>query len=165
MPTDPNELIPEDLATILCDGHIESSLQRRLAAMIRQDPRFTDELKQLEALTADADGDDLWDGLKCNQDFDCLLESRHWKHPEEILNPTGNDLYEVSYRKLLAIAGARAARADDPTPVHRVRERLQQAEKEAASDAEFAVMEALQNLSNAAIHEVLRRVRRFYGLD
>ena len=156
------ELTLEDLAQIVSGGNIEGDLQDRVAAVIRTDPRFAEQFEQLEALAADAAAEDLWDGFERNQEFDRLLETESWEDPAEILNPEGSDLYEVSYRKLLAIADARIARTEHPGLVEAVKDRLQRAEEKSAERAVYQVAEALRNLSVDSAEKVVAEVRRKY---
>ena len=105
------QLTLEDLAQIVCEGNIEGELQVRVAAVIRTDPRFAQQFEALEAMAAEIGAEDLWEGVERNQEFDQLLEAESWENPTEILNLDGGDLYEVSYRKLIAVADARLAKA------------------------------------------------------
>jgi hypothetical protein len=82
--------------------------------------------------------------------------------PAEVLNPDGSDLYEVSYRKLIAVADARLAKAADTAPIQAVRERLHRAEETLAKDAVFKVAETLKNLSADTAEKVIAEVRRDY---
>ncbi len=152
----------EDLAQIVCEGNIEGDLQERLVAVIRTDPRFSRQFEELEATAAEIGAEDLWEGLERHQEFDRLLAAESWDDPAEILNPDDGDLYEVSYRKLLAVADARIARAQDPAPIQAVKDRLLRAEKKLAKDAVFQVAEALKNLSTDTAEKVIVDVRRKY---
>ncbi len=152
----------EDLAQIVCEGNFEGDLQDRVVAAIRTDPRFTQQFEELEAMAAEIGAEDLWEGVERNEEFDRLLAAESWEDPAEILNPDGSDLYEVSYRKLLAVADARLARADDPAPIQAVKDRLLQAEEKLAKDAVFPVAEALKNLSADTAEKVIAEVRRDY---
>ncbi len=152
----------EDLAQIVCEGNIEGELQERVAAAIRTDPRFAQQFEELEAKAAEVGAEDLWEGLERNEEFDRLLAAESWEDPAEILNPDGSDLYEVSYRKLIAVADARIARAEDPAPIQAVKDRLLRAEEKLAKDAVFQVAEALKHLSADAAEKVMAEVRRDY---
>jgi hypothetical protein len=156
------QLTLEDLAQIVCEGNVEGELQERVAGAIRTDPRFGRQFEQLEAMAAEIGADDLWEGVERNQEFDHLLEADAWDDPAEILNPDGGDLYEVSYRKLIAVADVRIAKADDPAPIQVVRDRLLRAEEKLAKDAVFKVAEALRNLSADTAEKVIAEARRDY---
>jgi hypothetical protein len=52
----------EDLAQIVCEGNVEGELQKRVAAVIRTDPRFAQQFEQLEAMAAEIGAGDLWEG-------------------------------------------------------------------------------------------------------
>ena len=140
---------------IVSDGEIEGELQDRVATAIRSDPRFADQFVELEALAAEAQTTDLWEGLDRQREFDRLLEAGHWNDPAEILNPKGSDLYEVNYRRLIAVAEARLARNDDAEPIRRTLERLLRAELAAASKAVYLIAEAVKNLSKTTSERVL----------
>jgi hypothetical protein len=150
----------EDLVQVVCEGNVEGELQERIATVLRTDPRFAEQFEELETLTADAGAEDLWEGLERHQEFDRLLAVPDWDDPAEVLNPHNYDFYEVSYRKLLAVAEARLARAEDPAPIRDVRDRLLKAEKARARDAVFAVAEALKPFSQQTADEVIAEVRR-----
>ena len=150
------------MAQIVCEGNIEGELQDRLAAVIRTDPRFAQQFEELEAMAAEIGAEDLWEGVERNQEFDRLLGAESWGDPAEILNPDGGDLYEVSYRKLIAVADARLARAKDPAPIQAVKDRLLKAEEKLAKDAVFKVAEAVKNLSADTAEKVVAEVRRDY---
>jgi hypothetical protein len=111
-------------------------------------------------MAAEIGADDLWEGVERNQEFDHLLEADSWDDPAEILNPDGGDLYEVSYRRLIAVADARLARVADPAPVQAVKTRLLQAEEKVAKDVVFKVAEALRNLSADTAEKVIAEARR-----
>jgi hypothetical protein len=150
----------EDLAQIVCEGNVEGELQERLAGAIRTDPRFARQFEQLEAMAAEIAADDLWEGVERNQEFDRLLEAESWDDPAEVLNPDGGDLYEVSYRRLIAVADARLARTDDPALIQAVRDRILRAEEKLAKDTVFKVAEALRNLSSDTAEKVITEARR-----
>ena len=162
MKAEPTQLTLEDLALIVSDGDIEGELQERIAEVIRTDPRFTEQFEQLESLAVDAGADDLFDGFERNREFDQLLEAESWEAPAEILNPDGSELYEVSYRKLLAIADARIARTEHPGLIQAVKDRLQRAEEKSAERAVYQVADALKNLSVETAEKVFVEVRRKY---
>jgi hypothetical protein len=152
----------EDLAQIVCEGNVEGELQDRVAAVIRTDPRFAQQFEQLEAMATEIGAEDLWEGLERNQEFDRLLETESWKDPAEVLNPHGSDLYEVSYRKLIAVTDVRLGKAADPAPIQTVRDRLLRAEEKLAKDAVFQVAEAVKHLSVDTAEKVIADVRRHY---
>ena len=153
----------EDLAQIVCEGNIEGELQNRVATVIRTDPRFAEQFEELEALATEIDAEDLWEGLERNQEFGRLLEAESWEDAVEVLNPDGRDLYEVSYRNLIAVADARLAKAvDDPAPIQVAKDRLLQAEEKLAKDAVFQIAEAVKNLSVDTAETVIAEVRRDY---
>ena len=161
------ELTLEELVQIVCGGNIDGELQEKVAKIIRADPEFAEQFADLEAMAAAAGADDLWDGLERHQDVDRLLAAETWQDPAEVLNPEGSDLYEVSYRKLLAVADARIAAADpsqgqDPSLIEALRDRLQKAEEKLAADSVFQVAEALRNLSDDTAEKVIGAVRRKY---
>ena len=162
MKTEPTKLTLEDLALIVSDGDIEGELQKRIANVIRSDSRFAEQFEQLEALAADAGTDDLWDGFERNREFDRLLEAESWNDPAEVLNPDASELYEVSYRRLLAIADARIARTEHPGLIQSVKDRLLRAEEKSADRAVYQVAEALKNLSVDTAEKVIVEVRRKY---
>jgi hypothetical protein len=155
------ELSLGDLAQIVCEGNVEGELQDRVASVIRSDPRFAKQFEELETMASEIGAEDLWDGLERNQEFDRLLAAESWEDPAQILNPDGGDLYEVSYRKLLAVADARLARDEEPAPILAVKDRLLRAEEKLANDAVFQVAEALKNLSPDAAEKVVAEARRY----
>jgi hypothetical protein len=159
VPTDA-ELSLEDLAQIVCEGNIEGELQQRVARVIRSDPRFAHKFAVLEEMTAEAGAEDLWEGLDRHLELDRLLEDGSWEDPAEVLEPAGNDHYQVSYRGLLAVADARIAKADDPAPIQAVKDRLLRAQRQPLQNAVFQVAEALEKLSPGAAEEVIAEVRR-----
>jgi hypothetical protein len=159
LPTD-SELSLDDLAQIVCDGNIDGDLQERVARVIRSDPRFARHFERLEEMTAEAGAEDLWEGLGRHLEFNRLLASESWEDPAEILNPDGDEDYQVSYRKLLAVADARIAKAADPAPIEAVKERLLRAQRQPVKNAVFQVAEALEKLSAGAAEEVIAEVRR-----
>jgi hypothetical protein len=152
----------EDLARIVCEGDVEGGLQERLTHLLRTDPRFVEHFEELETMAAEAGAEDLWDGYDRHQEFDRLLAVPVWDDPAEVLNPRGELFYQVNYRKLLAIAEARLARAEDPAPIRDVRDRLLKAEKVPAQQAVFVVAEALQHLSQQTADKVVAEVRSTY---
>jgi hypothetical protein len=152
----------DDLAQISCAGNVEGDLQERVAAVLRTDPRFTRQFEQLEAMAAEVGAEDLWEGLERNEEFDRLLAAESWEDPAEILKPETNDFYEVSYRKLLAVADARLGRTDDPAPIQAVKDRLLRAEEKLAKDAVFQVAEAVKHLSPETAEKVIAEARRDY---
>jgi hypothetical protein len=165
MSREPNPAVAltlEDLAQIVCGGNVEGELQDRVASAIRTDPRFARQFEELEAMASEIGAEDLWDGLVRNEEFDRLLAAESWDDPAEVLNPCSNDLYEVSYRKLLAVAESRIARAEDPAPIQTVKDRLLEAEDKLAKDAVFKVAEALEDLSVDTAENVIAEVRRDY---
>ena len=163
METDEAELTFEDLVRILCEGDVDGELQERVARVIRTDPRFTEQITQLEAMAAAARADDLWDGLERHLEVDRLLAAESWEDPATILNPEKDHLYELSYRKLLAVADARLATANDPVAVEVLKARLQKAESKVAANTVFQITEALGNLSVATAEKVIDKVRRKYS--
>ena len=128
----------EELADVADGDALHTQEARdRLARVIQTDPRFAEQLEHLEALARDAGvkrGSYRGIGLEENQDFDRLLADDGWRDPAEVLDPDGQRGF--SYGRLIAIARARAARAEDPSSLHAMRERLERAR--AASRGETA---------------------------
>ncbi|MEE8525665.1 MAG: hypothetical protein V3T72_17140 [Thermoanaerobaculia bacterium] len=151
-----------DLAKIVCEGDVEGELQERLTKVLRTDPRFTEQFEELDTMAAEAGAEDLWEGLDLHRDFDRLLAVPVWEDPAEVLNPERDRFYQISYRKLLAVAEARLARAEDPAPIRDLRDRLLRAEKGPAQQAVYAVAEALSPLSQTTADKVVAEVRSKY---
>ena len=157
---DPGELGLEDLVRIFCEGDIDDELRERLQSTLRTDPRLSRKFEQLEAMQADAGSVNLWQGFNRNQELDCLLEAGPWEDPSEILHPEGPADGELDYRQLIAVADARAGRAEDPRLILEVRKRLLRAEQKRAQVAALAITETLRCFSDETAERVFKEVRQ-----
>ncbi len=120
-----DELTTEDVTRILdTDRLLPEETHYRLAAWVRSEPTFADQVHQVEILAADAGyADDLSAGLRLNEEFDRLLE-KTWDHPVTVLEPDNIEA-DVKFAEFIAIAEARAGRADDPQLLLAIKTRLE----------------------------------------
>ncbi len=140
--SDPEASLTLEELALLADGMVESlsdDAARRLAAVIRADPRFSDELAVLEKLAVEAgvrpdeSNGRLSAAVASDQALGRLLAAEGWRHPGEILDPDGS--VGVPYAPLIALAAARQETAADPSRLEEVRRRLEEAlAAEAAED-------------------------------
>ncbi len=135
----------EELA-LLADGMVESlsdDAVRRLAEVIRSDPRFAADLAALEKLAGEAgappdeSGGRLSAAVAADRALGRLLAAEGWTHPAEILDPDG--CAGVPYASLIALATARQETAEYPSRLEEVRRRLEEAL--AAETAEDRLLE------------------------
>ncbi len=116
---------------------------RRLAAVIRTDPRFSSQFAELEKLAGEAGSRPgeaagrLSAAVAADQALDRLLAAEGWTHPAEILDPDGST--GVPYTSLIDLATARQETAEEPSQVRAVRRRLEEAF--AAEGAEDRLLE------------------------
>ena len=124
----------EDLAHLLArNNQLPFATIRKLEQVVRTDSRFAKHVDELEALARDAGIDTALDdwpvaAFYCHRDFDRLVEVEDWQHPAEVLDPDGT--LGISYRELMRVAEARAARSREPGRWRELRGRLDRAWRE-----------------------------------
>ncbi len=172
--------IPEDLLTLedaalLADpnGQLTRDAVRRVRRLARTDPRVIPLFEYLEALADESDlpeTDDRLDvGLKCLTDVERLLQADDWRHPAEVLDPTGE--IGVNYPGLVKLAAAWARQAGESGRYRAVERKLERAwseEKARNQPAEDFVArlcevepaEAERLLRQAAVRYRARRRKR-----
>ncbi len=128
-----DDLALADLAVVLDAGGNLGGTPGRLARLLRAGPHFAPQLAGLETLAADAGLEqDLEIALLHHRRFERLLAAGSWKDPGEVLGV--EDPEALCYPDLVRIADARAARADDPSAILEVKERLLAAEVRALEE-------------------------------
>ncbi len=112
-----------DLA-ILADGtgNIPDDTARRLAPLIRHDPRVAAEMDQLQQMADDANVARLADGLFTFEILETLLGAT-WETPRDVLDPN----LEIPYRELIEMSQAMARRSaeSDKEPLIKIVTRLE----------------------------------------
>ncbi len=134
------DLLTLEDAALLADpgGQIPKATLDRVRKLVRTDPRVASHYDYLEALADEADlpatGDRLFVGLRCLRDVERLEEARDWRHPGEVLDPTGE--LGISYPELVQLAGMRARQEGERQRYRTVERRLARAwSEEKAGDA------------------------------
>ena len=94
-----------------------------VAEIIAEDPRFTEQRRQLEALSKIAGSDWLGGGLFAHQEVEQLLAAEGWEHPVEVL---GGEIEDINYPQLIRVAAALAEQAEDPGPLLALERPLEQ---------------------------------------
>ena len=94
-----------------------------IATILREDPRFAEQLAKLEAMARDVGVESVLDGFEVHRQFDILM-STDWEHPSDVLD---EDPENVFYEQLLHLATTLADRADEPEKLLSVERRLESA--------------------------------------
>jgi len=129
-------LTDRDIAEIFAgrDTFDEATLAR-LAAYIRGDPRLEPQIVGLRRKARDAglnpvDSSEAYSlALSYCQDLEALLARDDWEDPLEILDPQklGPGIRQIAYVEMILLAEAQAQRADDPTKIRAVKEKIERA--------------------------------------
>lgn len=153
-----------DIAQILAENDLSKDGWKRLARFVSEEPRFAEQIAELEQLTRDAgmvpEPEDLLSGLIVNEDLDELLATSDWRHPGELFD---TDPEDVRYDAYLNVADARLARAEDPQ-LRALRERLAhlQAEQKAKDELLDRLEDTFRKMNGAEAERYLGFVRGRY---
>ena len=113
----------EDLARITSvrDADVQDDTVIRLAALVRADPRFADQLQELERMKQVTAAESLYDGWAACDLLRELVEAEGWEHPAEVIHES---LAETCGPTLIPLIDRSIEDADDPERLLAVRERL-----------------------------------------
>ncbi len=157
----------EDAALVADEqGQLPRDTEGRVRRLVRSDPRVTGHFDYLEELADEArmpeTSERLHVGFQCLEELERLEQAADWRHPAEVLDPTGE--IGIPYRELLQLAGMRARQAAAPERYRSIERKLERAwsvEKEGEALAErFA--ERLCAAEPATAERLLRHATRQY---
>ncbi len=127
-----NILTLQDVALLLAGkpDQIPRDTARRMAEVIRTEPRYAERVEELRTLAREAGfepvrDEDLETALDSRRDLERLLTAEGWEHPAEVLDPQGE--IGISYRELACLAAARAEREEGRGRARAVQEKLERA--------------------------------------
>ncbi len=165
--------IPEDFLTLEDaalladpDGQLPRETLDRVRRLVRTDPRAAAHYEFLETLAEEAEipetSDRLFVGLRCLEEVERLEQTEDWRHPGEILDPTGEA--GISYPELVQLAAMLARQEGERGRYRSVERRLERAwSKDKAGEAlaeRFAAR--LCDYQPAEAERLLRQAARRY---
>ncbi len=152
-PTSPEEELVYGLLDL--DQPINPDQRETLIEALRTHPHFAEAMSHFEELARQAGTKDLREAAELQRTFDLLMARREWQEPAQLVGA------RVPYAGLLTIAEARIAGSRKPAArLLEVKQRLEQAQHEAATRPVAACLESLRELgvSEAAVARALAEI-------